>query len=351
MMSFKKYVQAILAILLAFSVSSCKDDAEETYLSFKGDLNFSLPKYVKAGEVFTLVPKGLKLDNEDDTYGYYWRVSPTQEALDTTKTEADPRTVSGAFTYEIPDTLCTLKFSLTAFGAEYYSFTVTKSTTILDKDKSLTGIDFSSCDGIFTDPRDNKQYPYSTIGGLDWFCKNLAYEELGMPHQNCPVATDVFGQYYSWEEANEACPEGWRIPTEEDWIKLANAYDSTRVFSSLETFTNIAGHLMSDKVILNGEDESLWEYWTKVNYSNDDNMNVLPFGYGISEDDYYSFDGFSEYAVLWTGTPYEENQAVYRYLFQSKADVYAAVADKKSFMASVRCVRDSEVSEEQSAGR
>jgi len=345
-MSLKKSVWAILAIFIAFNITSCKKEEEdETYLVFSGSLDFSLQKFVKAGDVLKLVPKGLKIYDDETTYGYYWKVDPTQTALDTTKTESDPRTVLGEFVYEIPDTLCTLKFTVVVFGTDYYTTSVYHSTTILDEEKSLTGLDFSACDGVFIDSRDGKEYPYSTIGDLDWFSKNLAYNGVGVPYENCDVTCNVFGHFYNWKEAKEACPEGWRLPTEEDWINLAKAYISNKEFSPLGTFPGISGHLASDETVLNGEDESLWEYWPAVKYANDDSMNVLPFGYCVTGENTYSFDGFSDYAVLWTGTSYSDEQAVYRYIFESSPDVYAAVSDKESFLANVRCVRDATPSE------
>ena len=29
-----------------------------------------------------------------------------------------------------------------------------------------------------------------------------------------------YGNLYTWEEALEVCPEGWRLPTDEDWQNL-----------------------------------------------------------------------------------------------------------------------------------
>ena len=340
-MSFKKLLWAILAVSLSFSFVSCDDDEDETYATFAGDLNFTLPKYVQAGDEFTLVPQGLRVYDDDVTYGYYWKVSPTQETLDTTKTEADPRTVLGEFHYQIPDTLCTLKFSVTVFGTGYYTTTVSNSAVILDKDKSLTEQDFNNADGIFTDPRDGREYHYASLGGLDWFCENLSYDACGISLENCSITGEVFGRYYNWEEAEQACPEGWRIPTEADWVKLAQYFSPNGSFSELNTFSGITGHIISN-AILNAEDESLWEYWPAVNVTNEKSLNVLPFGFCISEDGFYNFDAFGDRATFWTATPYGDSQAVYRYVYEGKPDVFVAVADRETFFSTVRCVRDSQ---------
>ena len=34
---------------------------------------------------------------------------------------------------------------------------------------------------------------------------------------------DKHGNLYTWEEANTLCPDGWRLPTDEDWKNLERA--------------------------------------------------------------------------------------------------------------------------------
>lgn len=76
--------------------------------------------------------------------------------------------------------------------------------------------------GFFTDPRDDRQYPTVTIGGTRWMASNLAHKT---PHAVCPELNDSIcarkGLLYPFEDALEACPEGWRLPSDDNWRDLS----------------------------------------------------------------------------------------------------------------------------------
>lgn len=91
----------------------------------------------------------------------------------------------------------------------------------------------------FTDPRDGKQYQTIQIGNQIWFVGNLSYIPFVCPPKdnrgiwvlnyhgyNVEEATQTkeftrSGCLYNWEMAQKVIPIGWRIPTANDWIKLA----------------------------------------------------------------------------------------------------------------------------------
>ncbi len=94
--------------------------------------------------------------------------------------------------------------------------------------------------GEFTDERDGNTYGWIRIGDLEWMTSNLKYAEVA-PYYECqynlfdsemkPVVShsldfdfeadyEKYGNLYTWEEANTWCPEGWRLPSDEDWQKL-----------------------------------------------------------------------------------------------------------------------------------
>ena len=87
--------------------------------------------------------------------------------------------------------------------------------------------------------------------------------------------SDVFGRFYSYEEAMTACPEGWRIPTEEDWMSLANSVEAD-VTEKYTTFDDVASKLFAN-ASFNGV--QIIPYWPEVgDITNDGKVGLLPFG-------------------------------------------------------------------------
>ena len=83
-------------------------------------------------------------------------------------------------------------------------------------------------------------YEWVRYAGLDWMTSNFKegtpYYELTYINQygytddlikDCedltPEEWDRYGNLYSYEEAKANAPEGWRLPTDEDWKKLERA--------------------------------------------------------------------------------------------------------------------------------
>jgi uncharacterized protein (TIGR02145 family) len=83
----------------------------------------------------------------------------------------------------------------------------------------------------FTDPRDGQRYHTVKIGDAVWMAENLNYnimrdstcdeEGYGDNYEdgdNARYAT--YGRFYNWCIAQIACPAGWRLPNDSDWIEL-----------------------------------------------------------------------------------------------------------------------------------
>jgi PKD repeat protein len=85
------------------------------------------------------------------------------------------------------------------------------------------------CEGIpeFTDNRDGKTYPTVQIGNQCWMGKNLDFAiEDSWCYNNNNVNCEKFGRLYFWRAAIEACPEGWRLPSDDDWRVLESFLDT-----------------------------------------------------------------------------------------------------------------------------
>ncbi|MEC3905908.1 FISUMP domain-containing protein [Tamlana sp. 2201CG12-4] len=75
----------------------------------------------------------------------------------------------------------------------------------------------------FTDSRDGQVYDIVTIGNQTWFAENLKYD-IGDDTSVCyDDETDncfIYGRLYTGEAAQTACPEGWHLPSQEEWDTL-----------------------------------------------------------------------------------------------------------------------------------
>lgn len=226
-MGFKKLMIVAVAVMAALSFQACKknksDDKYTASPTIPGTLRFDAPVFVAKGDVLNLVPRGLQVDTID--VGYYWTASPLTKTKDTTKFVTDPRTMTGAYKLTVRDTICTATLTCTAFAKGYSNKSYSRTITVVDPSMNgsilFDGIEINA--RKFKDERDGKSYFYKKIGDREWFSRNLAWKGAGLSFQNCEVMDAIYGRYYTWTEAQTACPAGWRVPSDEDWFALAQA--------------------------------------------------------------------------------------------------------------------------------
>lgn len=350
-MSLRKLYPFLLAVAIIASAASCKKDDDTTSLpSLNGMLTFDLPAFISPKDVLIMKPRGVK-HPDGKIIGYYWKVTPGMTSNDTTRYEngltIDGHESDGSFRYHFPDSLGTYTVNCYAFADGYNSSYASIYTTVVQGglDGSITQTGIKANDSKVT--VDGTAYYYTSHNGLDWFRNNLANPSYGASHSNADAMLNVFGNFYSYEEAVKACPEGWRLPTDAEWVALANKLNPKAEAVTGGLLKGLAADFMAD-VKFNGIE--MWEYWPEVGeITNLSRLSFIPAGYANlgerNEEGRYpaaTFFGVYEYATFWTADRVEgdENMAYYRYIISDQPDIQIGKGDVRTFGANVRCVRE-----------
>ena len=337
-MKVARFFICLLAAAAAFC--SCKEDEEEpTYGYLLGQLKFDreIPEYVEYGYSQTIKMSGAyhpevtrRADGTyPDTLGYVVS-NPLTSKSDTIKRFEDPVDKKFEYLFKVSvDTLNTYTLTASAYAPDYYSTSHSCSFTIVRPGYG----DRFSLRGFNTEGEmrelSGKNYYVTEIDGLLWIRQNLADTESGYPFKGCGIMTDIFGQYYTWEQAQTVCPDGWRLPKSAEFDKLTDKFDSI-------------GDLMAD-IYFNGSKPAnkMWTYWPAVGaLSNKSGLSLMPTGYAqISDDQVYTFFDLNKRSVLWTSDEIDGN-GVARYIYEDQNMLYKGAFNKTNFAASVRCVSE-----------
>lgn len=358
-MSLRKLNSILLTCMVALCIVSCKDEDETvTYPSLNGYLDFSVPAFVKPGTRITMTPHGVTHPDEAGI-GYYWKVTPTMTKYDTTRFENGldklGQPSDGSFTHTFSDTLKTYTVYAYAYALGHNTESASAYCTVVSggANESITNLGINQ--DTPSEVINGKRYYYTTIGQTDWLMQNVCTSEAGAPYYNCTAMSEVFGRYYSYEEALTACPEGWSLPTEQDWIAMAKEAGAQGDINAYSNINGIAAAIMGNAYF---NDVRLWDYWPEVgDITNKTGMSIIPAGYAMlgeknnsakadeNHDHNYPnaiFKGYMGYAAFWTADRVsdQEGMAYYRYLIAKQPDLMVGKADTESFGASVRCVRN-----------
>jgi len=175
----------------------------------------------------------------------------------------------------------------------------------------------------YVDKRNGKTYGILQVGNNVWMTENLAYKV----NRGCweYSKNSTYGYLYNWETAKNVCPEGWHLPTKEEFEQLIR-FRGCDIYS----FTSCAYEWLTGslgiKLVLGGERTKNGKF-----------ENIKYVGMYWSSEDQYQYDDISHIFCLKVGeefgyeggTPYHETR---------KAGIVEIYGSDKGF--SVRCVRD-----------
>ncbi len=186
--------------------------------------------------------------------------------------------------------------------------------------------------GYFTDPRDGQEYAFIEIGDQTWMAENLNYEtENSWWYDNDPDNGDTYGRLYTWEAALDACPDGWHLPSDEEWKSLEMELGMSQNEADGTSFrgTNQGEQMKS---------ASGW-HTNDGHGTNSSGFNGFPGGILIRNGGQFKFDDLFHNGVWWSSTSYSEWRAWLRRLYFGKNQISRTYTFKAEGF-SVRCLKN-----------
>ncbi|MFW6350842.1 MAG: FISUMP domain-containing protein [Bacteroidota bacterium] len=152
-----------------------------------------------------------------------------------------------------------------------------------------------------------KSYKTVNINGVLWMAENLALlVKDSWFYQDDARYGSKHGMLYTWQAAMETCPQGWKLPSVEDWQQMINSFGNE-------------SRAVSD--ILEGRSNGL---------------NIPFSGYRTQHGDFLSLDRAADF---WTSTEAGESNAWLRYIIYKKEKVFKIIDDKRCGF-SVRYIKE-----------
>lgn len=182
--------------------------------------------------------------------------------------------------------------------------------------------------GTLSDSRDGKSYKTVVIGGKTWMAENLNYDnsatatgsiDSSFCYDGIPANCTKYGRLYQEYAATAVCPEGWRLPTADDWRDLTTTAKSE--------FGDDNGSL---RAVGEWEDTIFGDNVTATNASG---FSALPAGYRAKTGE---CDGEGTKAYFWG----EDNMNHYAWILSNQYDMEKESMQRGYYAYAVRCVKD-----------
>jgi len=216
----------------------------------------------------------------------------------------------------------------------------------------------------FTDYRDGNVYKTVVIGSQVWMAENLAYlPSVSPPYKSSHSSpfyyvndyngTNVieakstsnyqsYGVLYNWPAALTACPDGWHLPSDDEWTQLEtylanNGYNYDGSIGLVVGIVNKIAKSMASATGWNASDRQGSPGNTDYpEYRNKSGFTAFPGGYSTPSG---LFHDIGIFVYWWSSTENDESDAWYRSLYYSSIGVYRD-HHEKGLGFSVRCIRD-----------
>ena len=187
--------------------------------------------------------------------------------------------------------------------------------------------------GEFLDKRDDQVYRTIVISNHVWTAQNMNYkiesdendEINSWCYDNEPENCKKFGRLYTWEAAKKVCPEGWHLPTEDEWQELIaeHSCDIVRKDGNPPVY-RCAGTTL----------KAIDSWGNGLENTNEYGFSIV--AAGIVNSETFMNKGITGY--LWASTSQYESLATL-VIFEYNEDYTRFVLTKPNSGLSVRCVK------------
>jgi uncharacterized protein (TIGR02145 family) len=199
-----------------------------------------------------------------------------------------------------------------------------------------TAYDPNNIGDKFCDTRDGKFYKSVKIGtgatAQTWMAENLNYYIAGGSkcYQNDMDNCNIYGRFYDWEAANNACPSGWHLPSDAEWTVLAIFAGGTGTYGE----TGTAGTKLKAKPTPPND----WWSGTAASGTDDYGFAGLPAG-AIDENGSSGF--INLFGIWWSATSHSTvTTEAYRRVLESANDAFTRSTQIKERLYNVRCLKN-----------
>lgn len=176
---------------------------------------------------------------------------------------------------------------------------------------------------------DGNKYKATLIGKQLWMAQNLAAtkasdgsEIKSYPYLGVDDSVKFYGRIYSWENALNACPQGWHLPSDTEW---------------LEMIKYLGGPLKAGGK-LKEADTTHWKA-PNTGATNESGFSALPGGYRSARGQYINFK--KNYAYFWSSTETDSLKAIGYYLTNEGPIIYRNYNTfSKDQGFAIRCIKD-----------
>jgi len=199
----------------------------------------------------------------------------------------------------------------------------------------------------FCDERDGQKYVYVQIGEQIWMAQNLKYAICGskcgaeenywlkLKDDNSEIC-DKYGRLYDWNTALTVCPEGWHLPSDEEWEVLKDYAGNSIAGTRLKTVGYDWACEYSEPLYKRDITHSqIAECYDLIEGTDDYGFSALPGSYGIYTGRFYNV---GEEGHWWSATEYQDH--AYFLIMGYYFGVVGKLHDWRTSFRSVRCVKD-----------